>query len=73
MEYRTLGKTGLSVSHLCFGVLTIGPLQANLPLAEGVALLEYAASRGSIFLILPKTTGHTHISGLYCGKLKTSH
>jgi aryl-alcohol dehydrogenase-like predicted oxidoreductase len=49
MEYRTLGKTGLSVSHLCFGVLTIGPLQANLPLAEGVALLEYAASRGVNF------------------------
>jgi predicted aldo/keto reductase-like oxidoreductase len=49
MEYCTLGKTGLSVSHLCFGVLTIGPLQANLPLAEGVALLEYAASQGVNF------------------------
>ncbi len=49
MEYRTLGKTGLSVSHLCFGVLTIGPLQANLPLAEGVVLLEYAASLGVNF------------------------
>ncbi len=49
MEYRTLGKTGLRVSRLCFGVLTIGPLQANLPMAEGVALLEYAASRGVNF------------------------
>jgi len=49
MDYRTLGKTGLSVSHLCFGVLTLGPLQANLPLAEGVGLLEYATSRGVNF------------------------
>lgn len=49
MEYRILGKTGLSVSHLCFGVLTMGPLQANLPLAEGVALLEYAAAQGVNF------------------------
>ncbi len=49
MEYRVLGKTGLSVSRLCFGVLTIGPLQANLPFAEGVALLEYAAAQGVNF------------------------
>lgn len=49
MEYRTLGKTGLTVSRLCFGVLTMGPLQANLPLAEGVALLEYAAAQGVNF------------------------
>jgi predicted aldo/keto reductase-like oxidoreductase len=49
MEYRTLGRTGLNVSRLCFGVLTIGPLQVNLPLAEGVALLEYAAAQGVNF------------------------
>jgi aryl-alcohol dehydrogenase-like predicted oxidoreductase/NAD-dependent dihydropyrimidine dehydrogenase PreA subunit len=49
MEYRNLGKTGLTVSRLCFGVLTMGPLQANLPLAEGVALLEYAAAQGVNF------------------------
>lgn len=49
MEYRALGNTGLSVSRLCFGVLTLGPLQADLPLAEGVALLEYAASLGVNF------------------------
>ncbi len=49
MEYRALGRTGLSVSRLCFGVLTIGPLQANLPLAEGVALLEHATTQGVNF------------------------
>ena len=42
MEYRNLGRTGIRVSRLCFGLLTIGPLQANLPLAEGVDLLKYA-------------------------------
>jgi aryl-alcohol dehydrogenase-like predicted oxidoreductase len=49
MEYRTLGKTGIRVSRLCFGVLTIGPLQAGLPGAEGVDLLEYAVARGVNF------------------------
>ncbi|MDH7578030.1 MAG: aldo/keto reductase [Bacillota bacterium] len=49
MEYRSLGRTGLTVSRLCFGVLTIGPLQANLPPTEGVALLKYAFTRGVNF------------------------
>ncbi len=49
MEYRFLGRTGLKVSRLCFGVLTIGPLQANLPLTEGVAILKYAVTRGVNF------------------------
>ncbi len=49
MEYRTLGRTGLEVSRLCFGVLTMGPLQANLPLAEGAALLQYAVEQGVNF------------------------
>lgn len=49
MEYRLLGGTGLRVSRLCFGVLTIGPLQAHLPLTEGVAILKYAVARGVNF------------------------
>lgn len=49
MIYGTLGDTGLRVSRLCFGVLTLGPLQANLPLAEGVSLLEYAVEQGVNF------------------------
>ncbi|HHX74544.1 MAG TPA: aldo/keto reductase, partial [Firmicutes bacterium] len=35
MEYRILGKTGIHVSRLCFGTLTLGPLQSNLPLEQG--------------------------------------
>jgi aryl-alcohol dehydrogenase-like predicted oxidoreductase len=49
MEYKELGRTGLKVSRLCFGALTIGPLQADLPLDEGVALLKYAAEQGVNF------------------------
>lgn len=49
MEYRFLGMTGLKVSRLCFGTLTIGPLQANLPLAEGLDLLRYAVGQGVNF------------------------
>ncbi|MCL2089077.1 MAG: aldo/keto reductase [Oscillospiraceae bacterium] len=39
----------LSVSRLCFGTLTIGPLQANLRLEAGAELLSYAISRGVNF------------------------
>ena len=49
MEYRQLGKTGLTVSRLCFGTLTIGPLQANLPLEEGAALIVNALEKGVNF------------------------
>lgn len=50
MEYRQLGQTGLTVSRLCFGALTIGPLQARLPLPEGVAVIEAALDGGVNFI-----------------------
>ncbi|NLC51047.1 MAG: 4Fe-4S binding protein [Firmicutes bacterium] len=50
LERRYLGKTGIEVSRLCFGSLTMGPLQANLPLEEGVALLCAAFERGVNFI-----------------------
>jgi len=46
MEYRTLGKTGIMVSLLSLGTLTIGPCQANLPLDEGASLIKDALSLG---------------------------
>ena len=49
MEYRELGKTGLRVSRLCFGTLTLGPLQARLEHAAGVALLAKAYEKGVNF------------------------
>ncbi len=50
MEYRLLGRTGIRVSRMCFGVLTIGPLQANLGLAQGAALIQKAFEVGVNFL-----------------------
>ncbi len=49
MEYRKLGKSELYVSRLCLGSLTVSPLQANLPLEEGAAVIAYAFSRGINF------------------------
>lgn len=50
MQYRRLGKTGLTVSRLCFGSLTIGPLQANLSVSEGASLIEFALDLGVNFI-----------------------
>ncbi len=50
MEYRELGQSGLRVSRLCFGSLTMGPLQKNLSLEEGARLLRRALEGGVNFI-----------------------
>lgn len=50
METRFLGKTGLEVSRLCFGGLTVGPLQANLTPEEGAKIIVEAYRRGVNFI-----------------------
>ncbi|MHC1746067.1 MAG: aldo/keto reductase [Negativicutes bacterium] len=50
MQYQTLGNTDLQVSRLCFGALTISPLQANLPLQEGVSVIRDALVAGVNFI-----------------------
>ncbi|HUW65781.1 MAG TPA: aldo/keto reductase [Spirochaetia bacterium] len=50
MEYRVLGNTGLRVSRLAFGSLTIGPLQGNLPLAQGANVIREALDLGINFI-----------------------
>lgn len=50
MEYRELGKTGLKVSRLCFGALTIGPLQADLSPEDGGKVIQYALEQGVNFI-----------------------
>jgi predicted aldo/keto reductase-like oxidoreductase len=50
MDKIELGKTGLYVSPIGFGVLTIGDNQLNLPLAEGAALVRYGMDSGINFL-----------------------
>lgn len=61
MDYNVLGKTGIKVSKLCFGALTIGPLQANLSLKEGARVITDALDRGVNFIDtaeLYRTHGH---------------
>ena len=50
MKYSELGKTGIKVSRIGFGVLTVGGSQLNLPVAEGAAVLRYAFEKGINFL-----------------------
>ncbi len=50
MIYQTLGHTGLEVSKLCYGGLTLGPLQANLTPERAGELIDYAYQKGVNFL-----------------------
>lgn len=45
-----LGNTGIEVSKLCFGSLTMTPFQANLTIKEGAYLIEYAYNKGINFI-----------------------
>ena len=49
MLYTTLGKTGIEVSKICFGTLTIGPLQKNFSITQGVELFKTAVEMGINF------------------------
>jgi aryl-alcohol dehydrogenase-like predicted oxidoreductase len=44
-----LGRSGIEVSRLCFGTLTLGPLQGNYSLEEGSGIMAYAMERGVVF------------------------
>lgn len=50
MIYHQLGNTGIAVSKLCFGSLTMGPFQRDLTPAEGAELFERAFSLGVNFV-----------------------
>lgn len=50
MKYFELGNTGITVSRICFGSLTIGPLQRNLSLEEGCHVLNRAMDLGVNFI-----------------------
>jgi predicted aldo/keto reductase-like oxidoreductase len=50
MDYFKLGKTEILVSRLCFGALTIGPLQKNMSVAEGAEIIKYGLSLGINFI-----------------------
>lgn len=50
MDYIRLGKTNLIVSRLCFGGLTVGPLQANMDIEEGAKVIAAAFDMGVNFI-----------------------
>lgn len=50
LTQQALGTTGLSVSTLCFGTLTMGPLQKNMTPEKGAELLHHGFYRGINFL-----------------------
>ena len=50
MQMNVLGRSGLLVSRLCFGTLTMSPLQRNMSPEVGARLLVYAYERGVRFL-----------------------
>lgn len=50
MQTRALGRSKLTVSRLCFGTLTMSPLQCGLSPREGADLLIYAYEKGVRFL-----------------------
>jgi len=50
MDYNFLGNTKILVSKLCFGSLTISPLQANLSIEKGADVIVMAMDMGVNFL-----------------------
>lgn len=50
MIKQQLGQTDIQVSRLCFGALTLGPLQANLSPNEAGDLIKYAHDLGVNFI-----------------------
>jgi aryl-alcohol dehydrogenase-like predicted oxidoreductase len=57
MEYIYLGNTGFKISSMCFGALTIGPLQSNLSIKEGASVIRYALECGINFIDTAKLYG----------------
>ena len=50
MRMNPLGRSGLTVSRMCFGTLTMSPLQQNMTPEAGARLLVYAYEKGVRFL-----------------------
>lgn len=50
MQRVKLANSGIEVSELCFGSLTMTPFHANLTVDEGAYLIEYAYNKGINFI-----------------------
>ena len=49
MKYNKLGRTGIEVRELCFGILPMGPLQAGISAEAGGELILSAMRQGVTF------------------------
>ena len=50
MQYRTLGKTGMKVSHLSFGASSLGSVFHDINEAEGIRSVHMAIDQGINFI-----------------------
>jgi aryl-alcohol dehydrogenase-like predicted oxidoreductase len=71
MQYTELGRTGITVSKMCFGALVIGPLQVSLSETEGAKVIRAALEQGVNFIDTAElygTYGHIREALKGCGK-----
>src|SRR5512133_2274957 len=62
LERRLLGKSGIEVSRMCLGTLTVGPLQIGMAPIEAADIFEAAFERGVNFFDSAKIYGsHPHL------------
>ena len=50
MEAKTLGKTGIKVTPLCFGTLTMSPMQRSLSVEEGAEVILHGLESGITYI-----------------------
>jgi predicted aldo/keto reductase-like oxidoreductase len=63
MKMVELGKTGLTVSEMCVGTLTLGKLQANVSAEEGAAAIRRAIDLGANFIDTAQAYGsYEHVA-----------
>ena len=63
MRRVRLGRSGLMVSPLALGTLTMSPLQKDFPPQRGAELILYAAEQGINLLTPPSITKPMSPSG----------
>ena len=71
MNRVILGRSGLEVSRLCFGTLTVGPLQAALAPEDAARIFAHAVSRGVDFFDTAQLYGtyeHLRLAMQHSGK-----
>ena len=58
MRYNDLGKTGMKISHLCFGASSLGSVFHETKEAESIAAVEAAIEGGINFIDVSPYYGH---------------